>query len=523
MKSDEYWALRALQREADAHGDTADTLKRLATMYSDANKELVKMIDRIFKSYQKYAGVSEQRARELLSVQETAELLSELRKLYEETGNAEALAKLNAPAYGYRISRLQATRRAIQAELDKLAGQEEMTGTKQLIKTYDDSYYKTIYDTLPDVPNAPVAPLSQGVVNQAIQNPWKGENYSSRVWKNREVLASEGGKIIDAGIASGKSIQQMTVELSDLMNVGAYAAARLLRTEVNRMHNNAAIESYKAMGVQEYTFLATLDARTCAVCGALDLKVFKVSEAQTGVNLPPLHPNDRCTIASKIPGAETSGERIARDPETNRNYKVPAGTTYAEWRKDVSEKYGADSLETAQKKYQNRKADAAQLKELKKALGRDAPKDLAELQNWKYNEPERFRFSRLDYQRRMRLLQNPDLKLPGAEKATATDAKFEKYLFGGSHPEGLAKGAAFTSRLGYDISNWQELRAEILKRAKLYPAVLKGSNEFGSKYEQKIIIYGSKGTPANVVIGWNVVDGVAKLATAYIKEVKHES
>jgi SPP1 gp7 family putative phage head morphogenesis protein len=301
-----------------------------------------------------------------------------------------ALAKLNAPAYGYRISRLQAARRAIEAELDKLAAQEEKAGSRQLVKAYDDSYYKTMYDALPELPGTPVVPLSQEVVQQAIQNPWKGENYSSRVWKNRDVLASEGGKMIDAGVTAGKSIQQMTAELSDLMDVGSYVAARLIRTEVNRMHNDAALESYKAMGVKEYTYLATLDARTCAVCGALDLKVFKVAEAKTGVNFPPMHPNDRCTIAPVIPGTEPDGERTARNPETGKNYTVPADMTYEKWRKSISEKYGADSIQTAQKKYWNRKTDIEQMKAIRKVLGKDAPNNIADFQNLKYNKPDKW-------------------------------------------------------------------------------------------------------------------------------------
>ena len=390
MKSDEYWQMRALQREKESHGTAADTALRLRLLYEQVDKDLQKQIHKIFHAYVDYTGVDEQKAHELLSVQETAELLAELRKQYEETGDAKALAQLNAPAYGYRISRLQAARRAIKAELDKLAAQEEKTGTGQLVKTYDKSYYKTMYDTLPELPGAPFVPLSQDVMHQAIQNKWKGENYSSRVWKNRDKLVSEGGKIIDAGVTSGKSIQQMTAELSDLMDVGSYAAARLIRTEVNRMHNDAALESYKAMGVKEYTYLATLDARTCAVCGALDLKVFKVAEAKTGVNFPPMHPNDRCTIAPKIPGVKVDGSRTARNPETGRNYKVPADMNYKEWRREISQKYGADSLETAQKKYWNRKADIEQMKGMRKVLGKDVPNALAAFQNLKYNEPEKW-------------------------------------------------------------------------------------------------------------------------------------
>lgn len=402
MKSDKYWYIRAMQREAESHDDTVDTQKRLAEMYNEADKRIIRMIDHIFQGFRRYASIDEQKARELLSVQETAELLASLRKQYEESGDSEALTRLNAPSYGYRISRLQATRRAIEAELDRLATQEEKIGTQHLIKAYDDSYYKTMYDILPELPGAPFVPLSQGLIQQAIQNPWKGENYSSRVWKNRDVLASEGGKIIDAGLTAGKSIQQMTVEISNLMDVGAYAAARLVRTEANRMHNDAAIQSYKAMGVKEYTYLATLDARTCAVCGALDLKVFKVDEAKTGVNLPPMHPNDRCTISPVIPGASNNNaNRMARDPETSRNYKVPAGMTYEEWRKKICEKYGADSLEKAQKKYLNRNFDRKQLNKFQKVLGEDAPKDLVELQKWKYNEPEKWSLAKKFYQYRV--------------------------------------------------------------------------------------------------------------------------
>ena len=148
------------------------------------------------------------------------------------------------------------------------------------------------------------------------------------------------------------------------------------------------------------------------------------------------------------------------------------------------------------------------------------PNNIVDFQNLKYNDADGWEFVQLDYQRQARLLQHPELKLPNAEKAIAADAKFEKYLFDGVHPEGLAKGVAFTSRLGYDINNWQNLRDEILNRASRYPTTLKSSGKFGDNYEQKIIIYGSKGTPANVIVGWNVVGDVTKLTTAYIKEVK---
>ena len=89
------------------------------------------------------------------------------------------------------------------------------------------------------------------------------------------------------------------------------------------------------------------------------------------------------------------------------------------------------------------------------------------------------------------------------------------------HSEGLAKGQAFTSRLGYDLNNWQELRNEILKRAAWYPATFRDNNGYGDRYSQKIVIYGNKRTPANVVVGWLCKpDKSVSMSSAYIKEVE---
>lgn len=54
--------------------------------------------------------------------------------------------------------------------------------------------------------------------------------------------------------------------------------------------------------------------------------------------------------------------------------------------------------------------------------------------------------------------------MPNAEKATAADAKFTKYLFNKDKADGWAEGRAFGSRLGYNINNWEELKKDILKK-----------------------------------------------------------
>ena len=84
----------------------------------------------------------------------------------------------------------------------------------------------------------------------------------------------------------------------------------------------------------------------------------------------------------------------------------------------------------------------------------------------------------------------------------------------------MAKGRAFESRLGYNINNYEELKTEILSLAQKDPATMKETDIYGTKYEQKIVLYGKKEKPANAVIGWKEKDGKTWLTSAYIKEMK---
>ena len=160
-------------------------------------------------------------------------------------------------------------------------------------------------------------------------------------------------------------------------------------------------------------------------------------------------------------------------------------------------------------------------KDFVSVVGADnAPETLDKYYELKYNNKEYYKFLSLDYNRKTALLNNKELLLPNADSATAHEDKFVKYLFNPMNAEGFAKGENIRKRLGYDINNWQELRDELLKKASQYPAKFKGKIAFGDRYEQQMILYGKKSTPANVIAGWCLDDNGIHLTSAYIKEVK---
>jgi len=91
----------------------------------------------------------------------------------------------------------------------------------------------------------------------------------------------------------------------------------------------------KEAGIEKYKFLASLDSTTCSICGKLDGEAFRVDEAVIGVNCPPMHNSCRCCTVAYF-RKEKGSTRIARNPETGKNYYVPSNMNYSKWIKMVN-------------------------------------------------------------------------------------------------------------------------------------------------------------------------------------------
>ena len=93
----------------------------------------------------------------------------------------------------------------------------------------------------------------------------------------------------------------------------------------------------KELGVKRYRFRATLDERTCPVCGRLDGTIHNLSDEEVGNNSPPIHNNCRCTVSIVVSDeVRKKAQRIARDKQ-GRNIHVPATMTYEEWKREYIE------------------------------------------------------------------------------------------------------------------------------------------------------------------------------------------
>ncbi len=524
MDNREYWENRAAWRMYEEMQKAEGTADDIAKIYLQSSKYLQLQMEDIFERYRSKHKLSEADARRLLDSMDGTTVQEMLQKLENDESDQtkkDLLAELEAPAYQARISRLMELQNQTDAVMQNIYHQEQQISTAFYESLARDAYYQSIFETQKQTGLAfSFSHIDNKQIDRVLSMNWSGKHYSERIWKNTGDLAQELKRELLVNLLTGRSEREAAEVITNRFASGAMQARRLVRTESCFVSAELTAKAYEECGIEHYRFLATLDLRTSEICRSMDGKVFPVSERQQGKNYPPMHPWCRSTTVSTISDEELKKmERRAYNPKTGKAEFVPGSMTYGEWYKKYVE--GNPEALAEEKAIKNHASDKKQYEQYKKILGKDIPDSFVKFQKMKYNEPEKWRFTKLDIQRRRELMENPESMLPNAGNATAAEAKFTGYLFGGNHPEGLAKGRAFSSRLGYGTDNWQELQKEITSRATKYPAALKGDNGHGKiMYEQKIIVYGKNGTPANVIVGWAADDKGAAMASTYIKEVK---
>ena len=504
MANSNYWRRRAERLEKQIHSGDRVPISRIMRLYKHAFDEIEDDIRRTSS------------ARDELNRTEVEALKAEMIKIGASAPDPIRQAQITraVSAYDYRIDRMEWLKSRAYMHLMKVAGV-----AAALVKPHLENAYRAArYGTIDDIANGlnvgiDFSLIPKRTIERVVKSPFHGKNYSQRVWDNTAETAAKAQKIIVEGLIKGSSYPHMAQKLARVTSNTYYNAYRLIQTEVTHFTEMGRFDAYKDIGIEKYTYYATLGSKTCDVCAALDGKTFNIDEGIEGKNKPPIHPHCMCYT---VIGDVKLTSRLARDPETGKNYKVRGDMTYNEWYEGLSQE-----KKTAIKAYKNRHTDEVQYtKYVKRLGGENMPKTLELFQKMKYNDSEQWRYVKLDYQRQNALVKNPETALPNALSATADNRKFTEYLFGGTNERGLAKGAAFTSRLGYDIDNYDKLKDEILKKASKYPSVYKRKNAQGDLYEQKIILYGLKNKPANVVVGWIANNDTVRMTTSYIKELK---
>lgn len=196
----------------------------------------------------------------------------------------------------YKYNRYYDLLNNLNMNLRQLGQKEIELGNKTLTNMYhlNAQFIGDAFGFLPGV--------NEEYVKTAINAIWcrDGKHWSSRVWSNKAQLeeAVKNG-LVDC-IASGMGKDELVKNLMGNFSVGFNQANRIARTELNYVQNQATYDSYKQAGITKYKFLAYLDNDTSDVCRDNNNQTYLLSQAEVGVNYPPLHPNCRSTVLAVL-------------------------------------------------------------------------------------------------------------------------------------------------------------------------------------------------------------------------------
>lgn len=388
----DYWEQRKAREMYEYMEEAEKVAAELQNIYAHASSVITKDMDRIFNRFMKRFKLTEDEAARILKVAGTDvnAVLRHMKNSVQTEGINEALAEIDAPAYRYRLNILEEKQRQIDAYMTNIKKIETNSVTDFFKKLAEKIYNHSMFDIQQMYGfGFSFTSFDKKAVDKLLKSNWSGANYSKRIWKNTDRLAESLKEELITSMLTGRSDSRTAQAIQEHMHVGAYEARRLVRTESCYISKEMEMASYDECGIDTYMYLATLDMRTSKVCRELDHKQFKVSEQQTGVNAPPMHPFCRSTIISGA-SAENLKEmkRRAFNYETGKTELVSGDMTYQEW----YEKYVSNNSKAilAGKKVKNKTVDRKQWKLYKDTIGKIAGKSLDDFQEIKYNDIEKF-------------------------------------------------------------------------------------------------------------------------------------
>lgn len=338
MKNNAYWKRRMEMLETAQLEKGQRFYADLERQYRIASANIEKEINNWYQRFAENNQITMAEAKKLLKTGELAEFkwnVQEYIKYGEENAlNQQWMKELENASARVHISRLEALKIQLQQQVEVLYGNQSDGLDKLLRDIYSEGYYHTAFEIQRGFNIGwDLHDLDSNQLDKILSRPWSldGRTFSDRIWVNKQQLIGSLQTQLTQAVIRGESPDVLIKNLAQQMNVDKNKAGRLIMTESAAFASAAQKDCFKALDVEKYEIVATLDNRTSQICQDLDGEVFDMKDYQVGVTAPPFHPWCRTTT---VPYFEDNyGERAARDEKTGKTYYVPSNMKYKDWKK----------------------------------------------------------------------------------------------------------------------------------------------------------------------------------------------
>lgn len=340
MNSQEYWKKRALLTKQKEMASTAEYEVAMRSRLKDLENEFIRESKKWVTKYAKENNQSLRQAADYLNSIDTTKFDMTLAE-FEAKARAGGFEKeLNSAYYKTRIARLQELYRQYQELAARYADNEEDNMAIGLAKRYEDTYLLENYNKYLVVGGLDVnfAHFNEQELKDIVYQPWKGGNFSKRIWNNyTKVMPEVLTDVMFRSTALGYSYNRLERMLRDrFQGVVKSNIHRLVVTEMGHAAEQATAKFYKDSDIDQYQYLATLETHTCEVCAHLDGRIFYVKDEKDGVNYPLIHPYCRCSTVPYMKGLPDIETRWYRDPITGKS-KWTRNMSFNEWKRTARE------------------------------------------------------------------------------------------------------------------------------------------------------------------------------------------
>lgn len=248
----------------------------------------------LFEFYQRYAEDNNMTYQDVVK-KLTHEDLSDYRENAERyrkqaEKDPELLKRINEQYVSAKATRLDALHLDLLFKVGIMKGIIDKSFENYLKSSSNYAYKKAV--------GGRVGTLNTPALNELVNTPFNGYNYSEQLWGNVDNLVRDLKDTLKKGFVRGDNPRSLARDLAKKYDVAKYRAETLLRTDGTMIINNATAKRYIDSGLKYYRDLVRLDGRTTEICRRIArLNERKLlSEMQPGVNAAPYHYNCRTTI-----------------------------------------------------------------------------------------------------------------------------------------------------------------------------------------------------------------------------------
>ena len=292
----DYWKKREQENRNRNIRSEAEYAKEIRKTYEFAMDQIQREIDSFYAKYAEKEGITIAQAKKRASKLDMEEYSRKAKKYVKEKNfSKQANDEMRLYNLTMKVNRLELLKANIGLELvtcfDELQRFYEQTLTDRTMDEFT-RQAGILGSAVPD--NAAV--LAATIVNASFHNA----KYSERIWMHQDLLRNELGKLLTRGMVQGKNPRVLARELRKTFNTSIHNSERLMQTELARVQTEAQLQSYKENGFEEYEYLACHNLDACAICKALDGKIFKIDDGMPGENAPPMHPSCHCATTAHM-------------------------------------------------------------------------------------------------------------------------------------------------------------------------------------------------------------------------------